>query len=74
MSTIVYSQVLIYTAERTGASMERTKMPNLRNGSNGGFDPGVTRLRVQHSTAELPRSRNDQQLELLNSVSKDMYQ
>ena len=31
--TSVYSQVLIYTAESTGASMERTKMPNFRNGS-----------------------------------------
>ena len=31
MSTTVYSQVLIHTAESTGASMERTKMPNLWN-------------------------------------------
>ena len=31
-------------------------MPNLRNGSKGGFEPGLTRLRVRHSTAELPRS------------------
>ena len=46
MSTTVYSQVLIYTA---GASMERTKMPNLRNW----FEPGLTWLRVRHSTAEL---------------------
>ena len=36
------SQALIYTAESTGASMERTKMPNLRNGSKGGFEPGLT--------------------------------
>ena len=42
ISTTVYSQVLIYTAESTGASMERTKMPNLRNGSKGGFEPGLT--------------------------------
>ena len=27
-------------------------MPNLRNGSKGGFEPGLTRLRVRHSTAE----------------------
>ena len=33
MSTTAYSQVLIYTAESTGASMERTKLPNLRHGS-----------------------------------------
>ena len=37
-----FSQVLIYTAESTRASMERTKTPNLRNGSKGGFEPGLT--------------------------------
>ena len=31
-------------------------MSNLRNGSKGGFEPGLTRLRVRHSTTELPRS------------------
>ena len=31
-------------------------MPNLRNGTKVGFEPGLTLLRVQHSTAELPRS------------------
>ena len=31
-------------------------MPKLRNGSKGGFKPGLPRLRVKHSTAELPRS------------------
>ena len=36
----VHSQVLIYTGESTRASMERTKMPNLRKGSKGGFEPG----------------------------------
>ena len=36
--------------------MERTEMPNLGNGSKGGFEPGLSRLRVRHSTAELPRS------------------
>ena len=35
--------------------MERTKMPNLRNGSKGGFEPGLSRLRVRRSTAELSR-------------------
>ena len=34
--------VLMYTAESTGAAMERTKMPNLPNGSKGGFEPGLT--------------------------------
>ena len=40
MSTTVYRQVLIYTAESTGASMERTKMPNLRHGSKGDSNTG----------------------------------
>ena len=31
-------------------------MPNLRNGSKGGFEPGLTLLRVRHSTTELPCS------------------
>ena len=35
ISTTVSSQVLIYTAGSTGALMERTKMPKLRNGSKG---------------------------------------
>ena len=56
MSTTVYCQVLIYTAESTGTTVERTKMSNLRNGSKWGFEPGLTRLRVRHSTIELPRS------------------
>ena len=36
--------------------MERTKMPNLRNGNKEWFEPGLTWLRVWHSTTELPRS------------------
>ena len=35
ISTTVYSQVLIYTAESTGSSVKRTKMPNPRNSSKG---------------------------------------
>ena len=31
-------------------------MAKLRNGSNGGFEPGLSRLRVRHATTELPRS------------------
>ena len=31
-------------------------MPNLPNGTKGGFEPGLTRLRVRHSTTELPHS------------------
>ena len=56
ISTTVYSQVLIYTAESTGASMERRKMPNLPKGTKGGFEHGLTWLRIRHSTTELPRS------------------
>ena len=41
IAATVYSQVLIYTAEPTGASMERTKMPNFRNGNKEGFEPGL---------------------------------
>ena len=29
-------------------------MPNRRNGCKGGFEPGLPRLLVWHSTAELP--------------------
>ena len=31
-----------FTAESTGMAMERTKMPNLRNGSKVGFEPGLS--------------------------------
>ena len=31
-------------------------MPNRRNGTKRGFEPGLTRLRVRRSTTELPRS------------------
>ena len=41
------ARLLIYTAESTGASMERTKMPNLRNSTKEGFEPGLT-LRDRH--------------------------
>ena len=37
-------------------------MPNLRNGSKGGFEPELTRLRVRHSTTELPRSILDESM------------
>ena len=39
---------------RTGA-LRRMKMPKIQN---GGFEPGITRLRVRHSTAEITRSTN----------------
>ena len=56
ISTTVYSQVLIYTAESTEGDVKRKKMPKLRHGSKWGFEPGLSRLRVRHSTTELPRS------------------
>ena len=33
--------------------MKRTKMPKLRNGCQVGFEPGLSRLRVRHSTTEV---------------------
>ena len=35
--------------------VERTKMPTLRNGSNGGFETGASWLRLRHSTVVLQR-------------------
>ena len=47
ISTTVYSQVLIYTAESTEASW--IKCPNFETVTTG-FEPGLSRLRVRHST------------------------
>ena len=49
--------------------MKRTKMHNLRNGTKGGFESWLTRLRVRHSTAELPRSTSLIPLLLLFSLT-----
>ena len=56
MSPTVYSQVLIYTAESTEASWRERKCPNFETAATGEFEPGLSRLRVRHSTTELPRS------------------
>ena len=48
---IVYSQTLIYSWINW-VVMVGTKIPKLQNGSKGGFEPKVSRLRVRHSTAE----------------------
>ena len=40
LSTAVYSQALIYTAQSTGASWREQKMPKLRISSNGDLNPG----------------------------------
>ena len=47
-------------------------MPDLRNGNKGGFEPGLTRLRVRHSTTELPRSieKNETIHNAISEVSK----
>ena len=50
--------------------MERTKMSNLRNGSKGGFEPGLTWFRVRRSTAELPRSTSSITNQLLADWSR----
>ena len=49
ISTTVYSQVLIYTAESTEASWSERKCPNFDTVTTG-FEPGLSRLRVRHST------------------------
>ena len=49
ISTTVYSQVLIYTAESTEASWSERKCPNFETVTTG-FEPGPSRLRVRHST------------------------
>ena len=43
-------------------------MSNLRNGSKGGFEPGLTRLRVWHSTTELPRSTWNELVKTISDV------
>ena len=43
-------------------------MSNLRNGSKGGFEPGLTRLRVRHSTTELPRSTWNELVKTISDV------
>ena len=49
ISTTVYSQILIYTAEWTEASWSERKCPNFETVTMG-FEPGLSRLRVRHST------------------------
>ena len=52
--------------------MEKTKMPNLRNDSKGGFEPGLPWLRVRRSTAELLRSTI--YVQILNWAKKKPYE
>ena len=49
ISTTVYSQVLIYTAESTEASWSERKCPNFETVTTG-IRTRVSRLRVRHST------------------------
>ena len=41
ISTAVYNQVLIYTADWTEASWRERKCPNCETVSKGGFEPGL---------------------------------
>ena len=52
ISTIVYSQVLIYTTEWTGTSWREQQCPSFETVTRG-FEPRLSRLRARHSTAEL---------------------
>ena len=45
-----------------GRQWRERKMPNLRNGSKWGFEPGLSRLRVRHSTTELRRSTSKREV------------
>ena len=53
ISSTVYSQVLIYTAEWTEASWREQKFPNCEAVAKGWVEPRLSRLRVQHSTTKL---------------------
>ena len=48
-------------------------MPNLRNGTKGGFEPGLTRLQVRHSTTELPRSKTISETKRLRAFNFDSF-
>ena len=56
ISTSVYIQVLIFTAEWTGALWREQKWPNFETAAKGIPTQALSRLRVRHSTAELLRS------------------
>ena len=55
ISSTVYYQVLIYTAEWTESSWRERKQTHFEKVAKGGFEPGLSRLRVRHSTTELSR-------------------
>ena len=47
---------MLYKSRMNWGVVERMKMAKHQNGSQGGFKPGPSRLRVRHSTTELPHS------------------
>ena len=55
ISTTVYNQVLIYTAESTGALRREWKCSNFEMVAKG-IRTRLSRLRVRHSTPETPHS------------------
>ena len=57
ISTTAYSQVLISTAEWSGASWRERKCPNSETVAKGVTELALSRLRVRHSTTELLRSK-----------------
>ena len=48
-------------------------MPNLPNGTKGVFKPGLTRLRVRHSTTELPRSNVSNERNIVNILIRLIF-
>ena len=53
----------MYTAESTGASMERTNMPTLRNGNKGDSNPGA----LDCESGILPLSYRDPRIVTIHS-------
>ena len=50
---------ILQSSEWTGSSWWERKCPDFKTVAKGGFEPWISRLRVQHSTAELPHSTSN---------------
>ena len=72
ISTAAYSQLLIYTAERTGASWKERKCQGSKR-QQGGFEPKLSRLRVRHYSTKLLRSITVPYLQVLLSWCGSLY-
>ena len=57
ISTTVYSQVLILLSQLRRREVKENAQTSKR--LKRGFEPGLSRLRVRHSTTELPRSTRE---------------